>query len=72
MMISEPPLRGERKRRTGRGRVEPRLLAFLAYLAAIGVLTVKGLVEQLDDPLLFSDEQLIEGLEQVFGAAASM
>jgi AcrR family transcriptional regulator len=65
-------LREERKRRTDRGRVEPRLLAFLAYLAAIGVLTVKGLVEQLDDPLLFSDEQLIEGLEQVFGAAASM
>jgi hypothetical protein len=30
------------------------------------------LVERLDDPLLFSDEQLIEGLGQVFAAAASL
>jgi AcrR family transcriptional regulator len=64
-------LREERKKRSRRATVEPRLLAFLAHLAAIGVLTMKGMVEQLDDPLLFSDVQLIEGLGHVFEAAAS-
>jgi AcrR family transcriptional regulator len=59
--------------RVGRRRtqIEPRLLAFLAYLAAIGLLTMKGMVEHMDDPLLFSDEQLIEGFGRVFEAAAS-
>ena len=51
--------------------MEPRLLAFLAYLAAIGLLTMKGLAQQLDDPLAFSDEQLIQGLGKVFEAAAT-
>jgi hypothetical protein len=32
---------------------------------------MKELVEQLDDPLVFSDEQLIEGFARVFEAAAS-
>jgi AcrR family transcriptional regulator len=65
-------LREERRGRSGRARVEPRLLAFLAYLAAIGLLTMKGMVEQVDDPLVFSDEQLIDGFAQVFEAAASL
>jgi AcrR family transcriptional regulator len=64
-------LREERGKRAGRAKVEPRLLAFLAYLAAVGLLTVKGLVEQLNDPLVFSDEELIEGLGRVFEAAAA-
>jgi AcrR family transcriptional regulator len=64
-------LREEHGKRAGRAKVEPRLLAFLAYLAAVGVLTVKGLVEQLNDPLVFSDEELIEGLGRVFEAAAA-
>ena len=64
-------LREERRKRSGRAVVEPRMLAFLAHLAAIGLLTMKGLVEQLDDPLVFSDEQLIEGFARVFEAAAS-
>ncbi len=51
--------------------VEPRLLAFLAYLAAIGVLTMKGMVESLKDPLAFSDNQLVEGLTRVFAVAAA-
>lgn len=50
--------------------IEPRLLTFLAYLAAIGVLTMKGMVESLDDPLVYSDEMLIEGMAKVFQAAA--
>lgn len=52
------------------GKVEPRLLAFLAFMSALGVLTMKGLVESLGDPLLYSDEQLIEALSEVFRAAA--
>ena len=50
--------------------VEPRLLAFLAYLSAIGLLTMKGMVEAHGDPLLYSDEQLIEGFARVFARAA--
>lgn len=57
--------------RTGRAGVEPRLLAFLAYLAAIGTLTMKGLVQSMNDPLVYSDEQLIDGLARIFAAAAS-
>lgn len=53
------------------GLVEPRLLAFLAYASAIGLLTVKGLVESQGDPLLYTDEQLIEGLSRIFSAAAN-
>lgn len=60
----------EWKRRRGRAAVEPRLLAFLAYLSAVGLLTMKGLVESFGDPLLYSDEQLVEAFAQVFGAAA--
>lgn len=61
----------ERKRGSGRAPVEPRLLAFLALLAGIGLLTMKGMVERFDDPLIYSDEQLIEGFARVFAAAAA-
>lgn len=50
--------------------VEPRLLAFLAYLSAIGLLTMKGMVESQGDPLRYTDEQLIEGFAKVFARAA--
>lgn len=56
--------------RSGRAGVPPRLLAFLAHLSALGVLTMKGLVEAFDDPLRYSDEELIEALSRVFEAAA--
>jgi AcrR family transcriptional regulator len=64
-------LREERKKRPGRAQVEPRLMAFLAHLAAIGLLTMKGMVESVNDPLLYSDEQLIEGFGRIFEAAAA-
>lgn len=64
-------LREERRKRAGRADIEPRLLTFLAYLAALGVLTMKGMVEQVNDPLVFSDQQLVEGLSRVFEAAVS-
>lgn len=56
--------------RAGRTGVPPRLLAFLAHVSALGVLTMKGLVEAFDDPLRYSDEELIEALARVFEAAA--
>lgn len=61
----------QRRKRPGGARVEPRLLAFLAYLAAVGLLTMKGMVESVDDPLLYSDDQLVEGFVRVFAAAAA-
>jgi AcrR family transcriptional regulator len=64
-------LRAEWKGQKGRAGVEPRLLAFLAFLAAVGVLTVKGMVERVDDPLLYSDEELTEGLARIFAAATA-
>jgi AcrR family transcriptional regulator len=64
-------LRGQRRKQGSPAPVEPRLMAFLAYCAAIGVLTMKGMVESLDDPLLYSDEQLVEGLARIFEAAAA-
>lgn len=64
-------LRDEQKKRPGRAKVEPRLMAFLAYLASIGLLTMKGMVERLDDPLIYSDEQLVDGFARVFAAAAT-
>ncbi|WP_266344659.1 TetR/AcrR family transcriptional regulator [Kaistia terrae] len=64
-------LGAERAERLPRAAVEPRLMAFLAYLAAIGLLTMKGMVEPMDDPLLYSDEQLVEGFARVFEAAAA-
>ena len=43
-------LRKDGRKRAGRARVEPRLLAFLAYLAAVGLLTMKGMVERVRRP----------------------
>lgn len=63
-------LADDRKKGRGRARVEPRLMAFLAGAAAIGILTMKGMVESVDDPLLYSDDELTEGLAQIFEAAA--
>ena len=54
-----------------RANVKPRLMAFLAYLAALGMLTMKGTVESVDDPLAYSDEEIIEGFARVFEAAAA-
>jgi AcrR family transcriptional regulator len=64
-------LSGEQQGRAARAAVEPRLMAFLAYLAALGLLTMKGMVEPMDDPLLYTDEELVEGFARVFEAAAA-
>ena len=54
----------------GRAGVDPRLMAFLANMAAMGVVMMKGLVEAFDDPLRYSDDDLIEALARIFEAAA--
>jgi AcrR family transcriptional regulator len=54
----------------GSAPVDPRLMAFLANVSALGVLTLKGMVESLDDPLLYTDEQLMDALARIFEAAA--
>jgi AcrR family transcriptional regulator len=54
----------------GRAGVDPRLMVFLANLAAMGVVMMKGLVEAFDDPLRYSDDELIEALARIFEAAA--
>jgi AcrR family transcriptional regulator len=58
------------RRGNTRPAVPPRLLTFVAHAAALGVLTIKGMVESVGDPLLYSDEQLIDALATVFEAAA--
>jgi AcrR family transcriptional regulator len=64
-MLSE-----ESKHGRSRAGVDPRLMVFLANVAAMGILTMKGLVESFGDPLLYSDEQLIDALARIFEAAA--
>ncbi|MFT3810850.1 MAG: TetR/AcrR family transcriptional regulator [Micropepsaceae bacterium] len=70
--INDMLLAGAVRKLGGKSRrgVEPRLLAFLAFASALGILTMKGLVESQGDPLLYSDEQLIQALGKVFAAAS--
>lgn len=63
-------LSSDSRRKSVRARVEPRLLAFLAFVSSIGILTMKGMVESLDDPLIYSDEEMLESLSRIFEAAA--
>lgn len=53
-----------------RAGVPPRLLAFLAQTAVVGLLTYKGNVEAIDDPLLYSDDEMIAALIRIFATAA--
>jgi len=59
------------KQRRGSARIDPRLMSFLAGVSAIGLLTMKGLVESFGDPLRYSDDQMVEGLARIFEAAAA-
>ncbi|MBN8614476.1 MAG: helix-turn-helix transcriptional regulator [Deltaproteobacteria bacterium] len=62
-------LEADRAKRRSRIDVKPRMLAFLAHMSAIGILTMKGMVESVNDPLLYSDDELIDAMAQVFAAA---
>lgn len=62
-------LADEWKLARGRAQVQPRMIAFLANLAAVGVLTMKGMVEHVGDPLRYTDDELVEALARTFEAA---
>jgi AcrR family transcriptional regulator len=47
-----------------------RQLAFTAWLSALGLMTMLGVAEALDDPLIHSDEDLLSTLSDVFDSAA--
>jgi AcrR family transcriptional regulator len=48
----------------------PRRLVFAAHLAAMGLLSMKAIVERFDDPLRHGDAELIDELCRVFRIAA--
>ncbi len=62
-----------RERKAGRlpDDVNPRRLAFSAHMAALGYLTMKGMVESAGDPLIHSDAEMIAELCRTFSNAAS-
>jgi AcrR family transcriptional regulator len=59
------------KQRPARAGVDPRMMTFLAQMAAVGLLTFKGMVESFGDPLRYSDDELIDSLARIFEAAAA-
>lgn len=63
-------LTAEWKQKRGKANVDARVMVFLANVAALGILTLKGLVEAFGDPLLYSDDELIDALGNVFATAA--
>jgi AcrR family transcriptional regulator len=63
---AEAKLRHDHRQGTIRREVHPRRLAFLAHTAALGLLTMKGLVEGASDPLAHRDADLIDELSRVF------
>jgi AcrR family transcriptional regulator len=48
----------------------PRRLVFAAHLAAMGLLSMKAIVERFDDPLRHSDADLVDELCRVYRVAA--
>jgi hypothetical protein len=62
----------ERKLAAGRRPPShPRRLVFAAHLAAMGMLSMKAIVERFDDPLRYSDDELIDELCRVYRTAAA-
>lgn len=67
---TEARLKEAKKRGELRAGVNPRRLAFLAHMAAVGLLTMKGMVEGADDPLVHKDDDLVKELGRAFASAA--
>jgi len=49
-----------------------RRLAFTAWTSALGLMTMLGIADALDDPLVHSNEDLIDTLAEVFDNTASV
>ena len=56
----------DRERGELASQLNPRCLAMTAHLAGIGIMTMKGVADSAQDPLKFSDEELIEEYTQLF------
>ena len=54
----------------GKRRDRARRQAFVAHLAAIGMLTMRALVDKVRDPLIHSDAELVDELVRTFRAGA--
>ncbi len=48
-----------------------RKLAFTAWLSALGLVTMLGVADAVDDPLIHSDEDLLDTLSSVFDDVAA-
>lgn len=57
------------KNATDAERKEMRRLAFTAWLAALGLMTMLGIADAAVDPLIHNDEELLDTLSGVFNAA---
>jgi AcrR family transcriptional regulator len=66
--VLEQRLAGRTRSAAKRDRL--RRLAYTAWTSALGLVTILGIADALDDPLLHSDEDLLDTLSAVFGAAA--
>ena len=67
---AEEKLRAEWRGVRGVKRGDARRLVFTAHLAAMGLLTMKALVERFEDPLRHRDDELVAELCGVFRPAA--
>lgn len=52
-------------------RARMRQLAFTAWLSALGLLTMLGVADAVNDPLVHKDEELLDTLSTVFDEAAA-
>jgi AcrR family transcriptional regulator len=66
---AEAKLTAERKLKRSDPRA-PRRLAFTAHLAALGLLTMRAITDSMNDPLLYSDAELVDELVRTYRAAA--
>ena len=48
-----------------------RKLAFTAWVSALGLVTMLGVADAVNDPLVHSDEDLLDAMSSVFDAAAT-
>ena len=51
-------------------RADLRRLSFVAWLSALGLMTMLGVADAADDPLVHSDEELLDTLALIFDNAA--
>ena len=51
-------------------RIRMRKLAFTAWVSALGLVTMLGVVDAVNDPLIHSDEDLLDTMSSVFDDAA--